>query len=108
MKCRLTPLEHERLQQLANRLELRPGQVATRLVEGRLGDVPRRNHRLWVELGHTANNLTQLLGLLPDDSGPVADGGDGRDPLRTQAVAAVELVAALRFELLAGSGEVSP
>jgi len=98
LNLRLTASQSAELEQLAEALGLRRGQVATRLVQGTLSRTPTASTALWRELGNTANNLQQVLDLL--DAAPDAvEGGS----LRNEAQELWHLVGSLRAELLAAS-----
>jgi len=95
LNLRLTATQSRELEQLAETLGLRRGQVATRLVRGTLSRTPTASTALWRELGNTANNLQQVLDLV-DDAPDAAEGSN----LRNEVQELWHLVGSLRAELL--------
>jgi hypothetical protein len=87
---------------MASALGLRPGQVATRLVQGRLSAVPTANRKLWVELGNTAANLVQLMELL---DGAADDGSPEAAAWKERVAELRDQVGALRADVLGAQAE---
>lgn len=100
LKPSFTPAQGERIEALSAALGLRPAQVATRLLLGRLSRVPLSNRVLYQELARPADSLARLLELLGD-----APGSPSRLGLLAEEVSS--RLAALRRELL-GLAEAPP